>query len=271
MNYTTFLPLKYNVSHTASSITVNPSTNLNQGPTDEDFAFREVRVFLDLCHPSCASCTNPTACTSCTGSDFMSAGTCVSACPSGTYGYSGRCESCPNHCLTCASGTQCTKCATGYYFLNGQCTSICPFYTTAVTTPILYCSDARYTTSTSKVHYLVHGESHSNIEKFYLPLSPSHVITARSAGLSSWIPFIFCTRISVQVHVSVHMCVCVPLCNQMGYPQLSKILLIKNIWRCANTHAHLIVSSPSGPDVSSLLLFCPPSFSHILLISVRPL
>ena len=131
-NTSDFVPIKYNFSHTASTLSINFYTNLNEAATNEDLAIREVRIYLDMCHPSCATCTSPAACSSCTGNSFMYQGSCVSACPSGTYGYSGKCESCPKYCLVCASVTQCITCKVNYYFLNGQCLTACPYYTTAV-------------------------------------------------------------------------------------------------------------------------------------------
>ena len=147
--YAGVLPLKFNFTHYSSNLTVNPSTNLNSAPIDEDLAIREVRIFLEPCHLSCTSCTSAAPCGTCSAGTYRFQDSCLSTCPTGSYGYSGRCERCSRNCLHCVSATQCITCNTNYYFLNGKCTSMCPFNTIAVLTPIAYCADSVYSTSSS--------------------------------------------------------------------------------------------------------------------------
>lgn len=146
-------PLLFNLSHSASTLNLTVAHTLDQSQDDEDLAFREVRVFLDLCHPSCASCTNASHCTppsACNSSQYLYKGACVSACPQEHFGSAGLCHDCPANCKACTDSTFCTECLAGnYYLLNGKCTSQCPMKTTALESPLKMCEDPLFSNSTA--------------------------------------------------------------------------------------------------------------------------
>lgn len=84
------------------------------------------------CHPSCASCSGPSAneCTSCPSDAHISGRACVDECPRGEFSLGGECHSCSPSCYTCSeTRTSCTSCdgSLSLVLLNSTCTSTCPF------------------------------------------------------------------------------------------------------------------------------------------------
>lgn len=89
----------YSASHTASTVTISFTTNVDQDVSDQGFLIRNVRIYLDQCDPSCASCNGKLSnnCTACpvgspvNGVCSCSPGTvpfdhsCVATCPSNYY------------------------------------------------------------------------------------------------------------------------------------------------------------------------------------------
>lgn len=75
-------------SHTASTLTLNITTNLDEAGDKESFGFNSIFIILDLCDSPCLTCygmTNDT-CTSCNSGYFLEGTTCDSTCPQGKYG-----------------------------------------------------------------------------------------------------------------------------------------------------------------------------------------
>ncbi len=119
----------YSQTHTASTVTISFSTNVDQSISDQGFFIRNVRIYLDQCDASCAQCNGklPNNCTACpVGSPVNGVCTCgpgtvafdhscVASCPS-NYFYNStisKCnESCiPNtNCQTCKNGDTCDLC-----------------------------------------------------------------------------------------------------------------------------------------------------------------
>ncbi|KCV68138.1 TKL protein kinase, partial [Fonticula alba] len=73
------------------------------------------------CHESCATCLSPddpAACSSCHPGQLNHQGTCVSACPTGTWtnGPVAACLPCPDHCNACEPlGNMCSECQAGFF------------------------------------------------------------------------------------------------------------------------------------------------------------
>ncbi|KAF5344273.1 hypothetical protein D9758_012336 [Tetrapyrgos nigripes] len=93
----------------------------------------------DTCGPKCTSCQIPNftpastvdelKCTGCLPGSFLSNGTCVDSCPSGTFLNlnDNTCNACDSSCATCAgSATFCLTCNNNQLASNGTCVSSCP-------------------------------------------------------------------------------------------------------------------------------------------------
>ncbi|KAG0706471.1 growth factor receptor domain-containing protein [Suillus ampliporus] len=94
----------------------------------------------DTCGPKCTTCqisnfnvastTNQAQCTGCLPGFYLSQGTCVTSCPSGTFlspQDNLTCTACSSSCTSCAgSATTCLTCANNLLASNGQCVNSCP-------------------------------------------------------------------------------------------------------------------------------------------------
>ncbi|THV06947.1 hypothetical protein K435DRAFT_772951 [Dendrothele bispora CBS 962.96] len=93
----------------------------------------------DTCGPKCMSCkipnfttastVNELQCTGCLPGSFLSNGSCVDNCPSGTFlsTDSNSCQPCGSSCGTCAgSANFCLSCTNNQLAFNGSCVSSCP-------------------------------------------------------------------------------------------------------------------------------------------------
>jgi hypothetical protein len=81
------------------------------------------------CSSNCLSCqTSTDYCLSCSSSFLLSNHSCVLACPSGQFNYSGQCVYCFPSCRSCdpASPATCYVCAGGYFLSGNSCLSSCP-------------------------------------------------------------------------------------------------------------------------------------------------
>ena len=75
-------------SHTASTLTLNFTTTLDEAGSEESFGFNEIYITLDLCDSACIACTGSaiSECTACNSGWFLSGTTCGTTCPTGYYG-----------------------------------------------------------------------------------------------------------------------------------------------------------------------------------------
>ena len=70
------------VAHTASSLVLNFTSNLDKGGYEESWGFNEVQIIIDLCDPACSACTGPsnTNCSSCNSGWYLEGTTCNTTC-----------------------------------------------------------------------------------------------------------------------------------------------------------------------------------------------
>ncbi|KAK7438410.1 hypothetical protein VKT23_018023 [Stygiomarasmius scandens] len=93
----------------------------------------------DTCGPKCTSCkipnfttastVNELQCTGCLPGSFLSNGTCVESCPSGTFlsEDDNTCQPCDSSCSTCAGSAKfCLSCNNNQLASSGSCVSSCP-------------------------------------------------------------------------------------------------------------------------------------------------
>ena len=83
------------------------------------------------CPTPCASCTNSTACITCSTNYYLLASSCLNTCPNGTLPLNSLCQTCSPTCATCSvTLLNCTSCPTNasLYLYNGSCqnASACP-------------------------------------------------------------------------------------------------------------------------------------------------
>lgn len=107
----------------------------------------------DSCGAKCTSCiianfsvastVNQKQCTGCIPGFFLSNGTCVSACPSGTFVSPQdnlTCLACDSTCSTCAgSSTFCLTCSSNQLASGGKCVATCPSNTFSASGSCLTC------------------------------------------------------------------------------------------------------------------------------------
>ncbi|XP_035999655.1 proprotein convertase subtilisin/kexin type 5b isoform X2 [Fundulus heteroclitus] len=92
--------------------------------------FRNSQDKCEPCHSSCKSCfgAGKENCSSCNPGRFLTLNhTCVSRCPSGTFGNktSGQCDPCRSGCVMCKEAQACQRCRTGLHLQNGACVVEC--------------------------------------------------------------------------------------------------------------------------------------------------
>ncbi|XP_027889018.1 proprotein convertase subtilisin/kexin type 5b isoform X3 [Xiphophorus couchianus] len=92
--------------------------------------FKNSQGKCELCHSSCKNCfaARKESCSSCNSKHFLTLNhTCVSRCPSGTFGNktSGQCDPCLSGCVVCQEAQACQRCLTGLYLQNGTCVVEC--------------------------------------------------------------------------------------------------------------------------------------------------
>lgn len=75
--------------HNSTTIKVHWTIGLDQGPADESFGFKNVRIIVHvICTPACATCfgNDISECYSCNDGWFLEGTTCVNPCPPAKYG-----------------------------------------------------------------------------------------------------------------------------------------------------------------------------------------
>lgn len=111
------------------------------------------------CLSPCLTCTSPTICLSCNSGTYFNRGSCLTACPAGTYqttaiSSSGTsqlsCLPCDSTCLTCLNiATYCITCPSGYILdtqgnCNSNCTNSSTYYYSSTSLQCLNCSGSCY-------------------------------------------------------------------------------------------------------------------------------
>ena len=89
------------------------------------------------CHATCRSCSvhsNPSRCLTCNSASsfpFFYQGSCIAACPAGTYNDNGICKNCDASCLTCngPNSGNCLTCRPAEFFYQNTCVASCPVST----------------------------------------------------------------------------------------------------------------------------------------------
>ncbi|KAJ7056178.1 TNFR/NGFR cysteine-rich region family protein [Mycena amicta] len=111
------------------------------------------KVECDSCGSKCTSCkipnfdsastVNQLQCTGCVTGFFLSNGTCVPQCPSGTFVSPQdnlTCTACDSSCMTCTgSSTFCLSCASNQLASGGKCVPTCPSNTFSASGSCLSC------------------------------------------------------------------------------------------------------------------------------------
>ncbi|EAS02591.2 zinc finger lsd1 subclass family protein (macronuclear) [Tetrahymena thermophila SB210] len=161
-----------NFTHSASSLTLQITASMNKLETIQGFVMRNLYIFIDTCHFTCATCSGPSydQCLSCPlHSSPTNGNQCV--CDAGYYAYQFQCvPSCPtgftpdsnnqfcvidfcaaSDCQTC-SNKICTACVGTKKLLNGQCVNSCPSYA-PLTSGV--CKD--YSSTLTNGKYLIKG------------------------------------------------------------------------------------------------------------------
>ena len=94
--------------------------------------------YCQPCNSDCLGCSGPAnnQCTSCQTGKFLSAGSCIASCPSGTaliqQGAQWVCQACSAGCAICSissystQASNCTRCKENYYIYSGSCHTSCP-------------------------------------------------------------------------------------------------------------------------------------------------
>jgi hypothetical protein len=108
-----------------------------------DFHSSDCTITVNVCYPSCESCTaigndNNHTCSSCKA-DYKQLGNsdCFKTCPNSfretNYYYEAKnnsCARCPDNCQQCSDGSSCLSCKPGYWFVNNalkdNCVTTCP-------------------------------------------------------------------------------------------------------------------------------------------------
>ncbi|EAR86683.2 bowman-birk serine protease inhibitor family protein (macronuclear) [Tetrahymena thermophila SB210] len=137
-----------NTTHTAPSALINIQHNLRQIVVLEWICFNDIRLWIDTCDETCASCNGPAPnqCTSCPAGATLNTGKCT--CPAGQYGSNYQCVTCPagtwadtnlnkcvpacvvgsNFCSICKDQRSCDQCSGGKVSYKGDCINSCPFF-----------------------------------------------------------------------------------------------------------------------------------------------
>ncbi len=106
-------------------------------PCPDGYAVNSASTKCLACDSSCSTCSAPgdnTKCTACPTGTYLYSGKCLASCPSKyAVDSSGtKCLACASSCAECSlpsSSTKCTSCASGYYLIGsvtGTCQSNCP-------------------------------------------------------------------------------------------------------------------------------------------------
>ena len=114
-------------------LSCNPGNLLYQGscsiscPTG---SYQNTIASCATCATGCSSCSTLTLCSACTAGYSLSAGYCISSCPSNSY-YDltkSACALCDPSCLTCSNSgaNACNSCSAGLYLSSGSCFASCP-------------------------------------------------------------------------------------------------------------------------------------------------
>ncbi|KAL4490436.1 hypothetical protein ABPG72_002646 [Tetrahymena utriculariae] len=161
-----------NFTHQANSLTLQITVSMNKLENIQGFVMRNLYIFVDTCHFTCASCSGPSydQCQSCPlNSSPTNVNQCL--CNPGYYAYQFQCVPlCPtgfiidsnnqfcvvdfcaaSDCLTCPNKV-CTACVGSKKLLNGQCVSSCPSYA-PLTSGV--CKD--YSSTLTNGKYLIKG------------------------------------------------------------------------------------------------------------------